>query len=814
MRTLFAPIYYATRALLREPAFAILVILVLALGIAANTTIYTVIESMSSLPYSNPGRLVMLWESNLSQPEPAGSHMPAARNNFDAWRKDTRSFETLEAYRQVSFNLTGLQIPEHLDAARATAGFFRAFGVEPIIGRTFLPEDEVPGHDHVVVITQSFATTHFPDSTPLGQVLHLDDVAYSIIGVLPREFHLPNYMRGLVEYRPVIWAPLLPITTSDPPIAAKRRNLLVYARLRRETSFSEAGAEMRTEAARLARENPALNTGYGAKVYSLDLENTDPNLKRAMHLLWAAVAVVLLLSCANLGNMMLLRTLKRKKEIAIMIALGAKRSDLIRTTTAEALVLSVLGAILGMAAAFAGVRLIVALKPGDIKGIERVVVNGHSLLFTAVLLIGVVTLVALIPAWLASRGDLTSALKQGAGVAVMAKPRSFSRTMLAGAEIAIALVLAIASTLLVRSFTRLLLVNTGFGTKQILTAHLSLPQRRYSKVQDRTSFCDRLIEALRSLPQVESASLIDHLPLYEIRYAPFEIEGQPHARLGDAPISDYANVRPDFFSTMRIAMLSGRSFTDDDTKESADKVVIINETMARKFWPNRNPVGTRLRSLDGFVGDWATIVGVVADVIQFTVQSPARPELFWPASHMTSMSIVVRTRTDPLSAGPALQKTVWEVDKDQPISDVQTLTQILDENSISQARFNMGALGLFAVIGILLAIVGVHGLISYVVSSRTKEIGIRLALGAQKKDVFSSLLRQTLPFALLGVLLGVALSLVGNKLINNLLFGITALDPLTYVLSPLAFLVVILLTLILPAWRATRVQPATVLRQE
>ncbi len=815
MLKLFSSLLYAARALAREPVFSLIVVLVLALGIGANTTIFTVIDQilLSSLPYRDPASLVMLWESNPNQPQPAGSHIPTARDNFDSWSKENHSFEAMEAYQQVSYNLTGLRNPEQLDIARSTAGFFPLLGVQPSLGRTFLPEDAMPGRGHVALLSHAFFTNHFQDADPLGRTLLLNGVPYVIIGVLPRQFHLPNIFQGLLEYKPDVWVPLSPISVNDPPLTSKRRNLLVYARLRSNTSLSQASAEMRSLAERRAKDDPTLDSGYSVNVFPLDFENTDPGLRRALYLLWIAVGLVLVLVCINLAGLMLLRGATQQRAIAIMTALGARRGDIIRTVAAPGLILVLLGAMLGILAAYEGIRLIVALKPGDMHAVERIVLDTHGLVFATLTFAGVVSLVAILPAWLTSRGDLNIALKRGPGLRITTKPRSLNRSILVSAEVAIALVLAIGSTLLVRSFQRLLRVNPGFGSQRTLTAHLSLPFPRYESREDQARFCDRLVQGLRSLPQVEAASLIDNMPLYAIRYAPFEVEGRPVPQPGDAPTADYANLTPNFFQTMGIPLRSGRLFTDSDVQDNAGKVVIVNETLARKLWPHEDPVGSHIRSFDSPPGPWATVVGVVGDFVQFNVDTPPRPELFWPAKRMRNMSVVVKTTGDPWIVSAAVKKTVWEVDKDQPISDVQTLEQIL-RHSTSQARFNMWFLTIFAGLGILLALVGVYGLISYLVSSRIRDIGIRLALGAQKKHVFLSLLRQTLPFVAIGIALGLGLSALFAKLMSGLLFHIAALDPVTYVIAPVAIFALMLLAVLFPARKATEVHPASVLRQE
>jgi putative ABC transport system permease protein len=806
---------YSIRTLLREPVFSLIVVLILALDVAANTTIFTVIDHvlLSPLPYRDPSRLVMLWESNHNQPQPAGSHIPAARDNFDSWRKDSHSFQALEAYQQTTYNLTGMRNPEHLDVARSTAGFFTLLGVQPDQGRTFLPEDESSGRNHVAVLSHTFFTNHFQGTSPLGRTLLLNGVPHTIIGVLPRRFHLPNILQGLFEYKPDVWVPLSPISVNDPPLASKRRNLLVYGRLRNNISPSEGAAEMRSLAALHAKDDPALNSGYGINVFPLDFENTDPTLRRALYFLWLAVALVLLLTCINVAGLLVVRTATRQKDMAIMAALGAERGDIVRVAMIPGAALGLMGTLLGIVGAYAGVRLVVALEPGDIHGIERIVLNTNSLMFTALMFAGVVFLVSFLPAWLTSRGNLSNALKQSASSRTTNTPRSVNRSIFVSAEIAIAVVLAIGSTLLIRSFHCLMEVNPGFISQHVLTAHLSLPQQRYASPEDQARFCGLLLQGLRSLSHVESASLIDNMPLYAIRYAPFEIEGRPISQSGEAPTADYANLTPNFFQTMEIPMRSGREFTDEDSQENAGRVVIVNETLAHKLWPRGDAVGSHLRSIDSGRAAWASVVGVVGDFVQFNIDTPPRPEIFWPAKQMRDMTIVVRTKGEPLSTSSAIKEKVWEVDQDQPISDLQTLDQILRHRT-SQARFNMWFLALFAGLGILLALIGVYGLISYLVSSLVRDIGIRLALGAKKRQVLFFLLRQTLLFVAIGILLGLGVSLAFHKLMSSLLFGITSVDPTSYVVTPIALFALMFLAVLVPARKATLIDPASILRQQ
>lgn len=814
MRKRLSPLLYSIRSLSHEPLLSLTLVALLGFGIAASTTIFTVMDQvlLAPLPYRDPARIVMLWETNPKFPEPAGSHIPAARDNFDAWRRDTHSFEAIEAYQQASSNLTGLGSPEHLNVARCTAGFFSMLGVRPQEGRTFLSEAEAEGQNHVVLLSDPFFRKHFQDSDPLGRVLLLNGIPYTIIGLLPKNFHLPNIFQGLSEYKPDVWVPLPPISANDPPLASRRRNLLVYARLKENYSITSAFVEMKSEGQRRAQDNPALNSGYSVTVYSLAFENTDPTLRRTLYILSLAVVLVLLLISINVSGLIFLRSKARQKDTAIMAALGARRQDLIMTAAAPALVLTSLGALLGVAGAYAGTRLVVWLKPSDINAVERIAVNANSIIFTTFVLSILLALIAYLPAWSTGRIDLTLVLKDR-DASSATKRGSFQWSFLISAEIAIALILTIGSLLLVRSVHRLLAVNPGFQSDHILTAHVSLPQPRYSSPDDQLRFCSRLLEGLHSLPQVRQAGLIDNMPLYAIHYAPFEIEGHPALQPGDTPTADYANITPGFFETMSIHPRAGRLFTETDAQDTTAKVVIMNETLAHALWPHEDPLGKRIRSVTTGHSEWATVVGIVADFVQFNVSTPPRPELFWPARGMSDMTIALNTNVPPLSMSAALKQAVWQVDSEEPITDVQSMNDIL-RHSTSQARFNMEFLTVFAGLGIFIGLVGVYGLMSYLVTSRMREMGIRFALGAKTKDVAFSLLHQMFPCVAMGTIAGLGIAFLVGKLMRKLLFGIAPTDPLTYVIAPIAIFTLMSIAGAFPLKRATQADPARILHEE
>jgi predicted permease len=805
---------YSLRSLARDPAFVLIVILVFSLGIAANTILLTVIDQivLHSLPFRDPDGLVMIWEANPSLGEPQASRGRVAWNNFREWQTQTDVFDAIEAHEWAEYNLTGRGNPEHLVAARASTGFFRMLGVAAQQGRTFLPEDA--GSNSVVLITTAFARNHFPRQNPLGEKLLLNGIPRTIIGVLPGSFHLMMIFEGAYEYKPEIWVPLPPVTAADPPTETLVRRFLVSARLKHGVTLAQARGEMVALATRLAQSDPGLNNGYSVNLVPLKIENADPDLGRALYILWAAAFTVLLLGCLNGSGLMLVRFINRQRDLAIMDALGAPRRVLIANVLTESLMLAVVSAMLAWGACYAGIALIRAMQPASIYGASRLHLDMRSFVVSGLISLLCVSLLGVLPAWIYSRRTFKSSLRQSASFG-SARWGSLVRRVLVSTEIAITLVLGIGAMLLTRSFQRMLEVDPGFRAQNVVTGRIALVPPRYASDDDHEHFCERLLTRVRQLPGVQMASLADNFPLYAIHYNWFEIEGQAIAKPGSAPSADYAAVTSEFFQTMGTPLRSGRLFTAADMQNGATQVAVLNESLARKYWANKDPIGAHIRMIPPHrdPGPWRVVVGVVGDYHQFNIETPARPEMFWPARQFSDMTIVARTVNDPAATLAALPKIVAEIDKDQPVADVQTL-QFMVDHSISQHRFNMLLLGALAGLGIVLALGGVYGLISYVISSHQRDLGIRLALGAQRKHVFSSLLRQILPFAAIGVGLGLLLSLLTKKLIADLLFEISALDPATYIALPIGLMTLAVLTCALPAWRAARMNPVNILRQE
>lgn len=813
--TFFRSIPYSLRALMRAPSFTATAIIVLTLGITANTTIFTLVDQLllNPFPYRDPQRLVMIWEANPTRGGLAAQRTPAAWSNFDAWRTENHVFDGMEAYEIfLGYNLTGRQTPEHLSAARATPGFFNMLGVNAAQGRTFLWQDDTPNAAPKVLLSEKFATKHFPAQNPLGQRLLLDGLPHTVIGVLPKNFHLPAFFEGLSEYKPDIWLPLRKVAANDPPQLATRRRLVVWGRLKPNVSLAQAREDMRNVAARRRQEDPELDQGFDINVFPLQVENTLPDFRNDLRVFSIAAATVLLLACLNLAGLMLIRAAARSKNFAIMAALGASRGALLSPILTETALLAVISTILGYLAAYGAIHFIAILKPNDINAPERLALNSHSLIFTSCLSILVILIVTLLSAQTIP-DKMIHLLKST--TALIPRP-SHLRSVLITVQIAAAVALTITAVLLIRSFHNVLNLDQGFATQGVLTAHLALPPQRYPTPDARSQFCQQLLSNVQTIPGVEAAALVDYLPFRAIRIIPFEIEGRPIPEPNAAPFTDFADVTPAFFTTVGITLRHGRLFTEQDAETDPPNVVIINQAFARQYWPNQNPIGSHVRrvSTNGPPAPWQTVIGVVADFHQVNTETPARPELLWPAKALSEMTLILRTKnTNPLSLSSPLQQTVWNLDHDQPVSDIETLQEIVADYN-SQRRFNMLTISAFAAFCVLLTIIGIYGLTASFISAHIREIGIRFALGARQLQVCLSLLRPTLLPVFAGIALGLLSSFLAKRLIAAVLFQTSPLDPLTCVTTPVLLLAILIITSLAATQRAARIDPVNVLRQE
>ncbi len=798
---------YAFRMLRKNPGFTAVAITALALGIGANSAIFSVVNTvlLRPLPYKDADRLVMVWEDASRHGYPRDT--PAPANYFD-WLNQNQVFEGMAAIADGSFNLTGAGDPERLEGRRVSASFFLLLGVQPQLGRMFVPEEDQAGANRVVILSHRLWQRRFgSDQSIIGKTINLNGLAGTVVGVMPPQFQFPSSDDEL-------WVPIA--FTQDEAAARQRHYLQVLARLKPGVDLPQAQAEMNTIAARLQQQYPAANTGLGAVVVPLH-EQVVGDIKPALLILLGAVCLVLLIACANVANLLLARAAVRQKEVALRVALGASRGRLIRQFLTESVLLGVMGGIVGLLLSIVGIRLLTAFIPPNIPQIKDISIDARVLGFTVLVSLLTGLIFGLAPAIQSSMFNPNEMLKEGGRDSSAGSRGNRMRGLLIIGEVAVSLILLIGAGLLINSFLRLRNVDPGFRTDNLLTMRIVLPDLKYREQAQRSAFYSDLTRRLEVLPGVKSAAVTTNLPLYrQGNSVGIYIEGRPQPAPGQEMIIATRIISPKYFETMSIPLLSGRQLSDQDTATSPN-VVVISETMARRYWPGEDPVGKRLSP--GRVespDDWVQIVGVVKDVRQFDLIAAPKPQMYLSyqqAGFFAPRDLVVKTDVDPLSLAAAVRQTVWEVDKDQPVSNVRTMDDIAAE-SIARQRFSMLLLAIFAGVALLLAAVGIYGVMSYSVAQRRNEFGIRMALGAQKLDVLKLTVGQGLKLVLTGVALGLVGSFVLTRLMSTLLFGIGATDPTTFVSISVILIAVALLASYFPARRATKVDPIVALRYE
>ena len=798
---------YAARLQRKNPAFTIIAIIALALGIGANTAIFSVVNTvlLRPLPYKDPERLVMVWEDATKQGYPRDT--PAAANFVD-WRDQSQNFEGMAAIADESFNLTGSGDPERLEGRRVSATMFPLLGVEPQIGRVFTAAEDQSGAQRVVVLSYPLWQRRFGgDPGIIGQSLTLNGESYVVVGVMPARFQFPSSDDQA-------WVPIA-LTQQD----AGNRNrhyLQVLGRLKPGVSLTQAQSEMSTIAARLQQQYPQSNAELGAVVQPLQ-EHLVGDIKPALLVLLGAVGLVLLIACANVANLLLARAAVRQKEIAVRVALGAKRSRLIRQFLTESVLLSTLGGLVGLAIAYGGLILLKAFIPENISQAREISIDVKVLAFTFLVSVATGLIFGLAPAIQAARFNQIDTLKEGGRDAATGGSGQRLRGLLVTAEVAISLVLLIGAGLLINSFLRLRNVDPGFRTDNLLTMKIVLPEPKYEEMARRSAFYTELVNRVQSLAGVRSAAVTSNLPLYrQGNSISIGIEGQPAPPPGQERIVVTRIISPGYLDTMSIPVLRGRGLTEQDT-ETTPNVVVISETMARRYWPGEDAVGKRIA-----VGrirkpeDWVQVVGVAKDVRQFELNAEPKPQMYLTYRQMgffDSRDLVVKTDVDPASMAATVRKAVWEIDKDQPVSNIQTMDQILAE-SIARQRFSMLVLAIFAAVALVLAGVGIYGVMSYSVAQRTHEIGIRMALGAQTGAVLKLAVGYGMKLVIAGIAIGLIAAFALTRVMSTLLFGVTATDPTTFALISLLLIAVAVLASYVPARRATRVNPIIALRYE
>src|SRR5215211_2161882 len=788
---------YALRMLAMNPAFTTVAIIALALGIGANSAIFSVVNAvlLRPLPFKHPEQLVMVWENAAHMGFPKNTPSPA---NFLDWQKQAQSFTGMAAMVERSFNLTGVGEPERLDGRRVSANLFELLGAPALLGRTFVPDDDQPG-THVVLLSHSLWERRFgSDPAVIGRALSLNGESYTVIGVMPRLAQLP----GFANRKDQLWVPI----AFPPEEAAQRGNhfLGVVARLKPGVTQKQAEAEMETIAARLAQQYPEYNTRIGAVVVPLH-EQLVGDIKPALLVLLGAVGFVLLISCANVANLLLARAAVRQKEIALRLALGASRSRLTRQFLTESVLLAFFGAGLGLLLALAGIRILKIFIPSTVSQVEAINIDLSVLIFTA--MVAVLTGIAfgLAPAIHGSHLNLNDTLKEGGRDSCGGSKGNRARGLLVIAEVAVSFVLLVGAGLLINSFFHL------------LTMKVDLSEVKYPDRDRRTGFFDEVIRRARALPGVQSVAVAGNLPLtYDGDSMNISVEGLPDPPPDQRPDVIYRVIGPDYFGTMRIPIVRGRDFTDQDKAESKD-VVVISEKTAQHFWPGEDPIGKRLKpGSSTSKSAWREVIGIVKDVRQNGLIAPPKMQMYLDYRQLKDLAanaLVVRTSIDPMSLAASVRNVIWSVDKDQTVADINTMDNIVAE-AVARQRFSMLLLGLFAVLALLLASVGIYGVMSYSVAQRTREIGIRIALGARRADVLQMTVKQGLKLVGAGMVIGMLAAFLLTRVMASLLFGISATDPITFIGISLVLLAVAILASYIPALRATKVDPITALRAQ
>jgi putative ABC transport system permease protein len=811
MEKLFQDVRYGLRTLLKKPGFTAIAILTLALGIGANTAIFTVVNSvlLQALPFHEPDRLMTLWEKNLSRGQVHGS---AGAADFNDWKNRNRSFTTLAAYFNWNFNLTDVDEPRRIQAALVTEDFFQLLGVNPELGRTLDSEYFKEGNDNVVVLSHNFWRSYF-GSTPniIGQSITLNNASLKVVGVMPPNFRFP-------ESEIEMWSPF--ILTARHLQTREGRFLKVIGRLKPDVSVAQAQTDLSSIAGELAEQFPDTNSDLSINLIPLHEELTG-KARTPLLILLGTVGLVLLIACANVGNLLLVRAASRQKEIAIRLALGASRSRIIAQLLTESLLLAIAGGMVGLLLALWGRDLLITFSPGNIPRLDEIGIDIKVLIFTLLTSFLAAVIFGLLPALQVSKPDINVALKKE-GRGSTGGLRNQLRYSLVIAEVAIGVVILIGAGLLIKSFAKLQSIDSGFNAERIVSMSLMLPLSKYPDSQKQITFFEQALERIRTLPGVVATGAIQDLPLKQSSAGEvnsmkmnFNIEGASPKQSGEALETAFRIITPDYFHTMTIPLIKGREFTPQDNVNTLP-VILINQTMAERFWANDDPIGKRIR-LGEPNSPFYSIIGVVADVKHMGLEAEEGLVIYQPLAQKPEwlrwMTIVTRTNAEPLNLVAAIQGAIHQVDKNQPIYDIATMEQVLSK-SVARPRFSTLLMSLFAFLAIALAAIGIFGVISYTVTERTQEIGIRLALGAQRRDVSKLVVGHGMRPVLIGLVLGLIASGLLTHLMKTLLFNISPTDPFTFFSVALIVMLVALVACYIPARRATRVDPMVALRYE
>jgi putative ABC transport system permease protein len=798
---------YGLRMIWKSPGFTAVAVLTLGLGIGANTAIFSVVYAvlLRPLPYQDASRLVLLNETT-----PNVGTVSVSYPNFIDWRSQSHAFSQMAAVHEVGFNLTGVARPETIRGEAVSPAFLSILGVRPFLGRDFTAQEEDPGTAPVLLLSYEMWQSHLgSDPDAVGKTMSLDGRAFTVVGVLPANF---RWLDKIDVIEPIgVW------TTNNPDATGRgdRGDTSVVGRLAPDSSFEQARAEMEGIAARLAKEYPGADDRFGVELMPMR-EAFVGDSRPAILILFGAVLFVLLIACANVANLFLVRGASRTKEIALRFAFGASRGRIVRQMLAESFILAFLGGVLGLALAIGGIHAIARWIPTDMLSGATVSLNGVVFAFVAALVVVAAFVFGLAPAAHSSKADMQSSLKESTRTASASAGQNRLRAAFAVAEISLALVLLVGAGLMTKSLYRLMSVDPGFRPARVLAMEMDLPERQYSTDPAILNFWQRVLDGVRALPGVESAAVGTVVPLTgNHSRSDVTIEGMAAPRPGDYPHPDVHVVSSEYLATMGISLVRGRKFTEADD-EKAPHVGMINALLARRYFADDDPVGKRFMiGHPGEKSDWMTIVGVTGDTKLYGLANPARLEIYVPfrQAARTDMNLVVKSGVGPAALSSAIREVISSVDRDQPISVTSTMEQLVSD-SVATRRITLVLLGLFSGLALILAAIGIYGVISYSVAQRTHEIGIRTALGAQRVDLVRMILKQGLKTTLIGVGIGLAAALGLTQLMKSMLFGVGAMDPLTFISVAAVLVCVALAASYIPARRAMRVDPLVALKYE
>jgi putative ABC transport system permease protein len=806
LEALLQDVRYALRILRKNPGYAAVAVLTLALGIGANTAIFSAVNAilLRPLPFPEPGRLMAVWHRPPQKIFPGTSRFAVSPANYLDWRSENHVFGQMAAIGFRSFNLAGMGQPESVAGVAVSADFFSVLGVRPSMGRGFAAEDDQAGGRNVVVVSSAFRQTHFgSDKNVLGKTLKLNDQTYEIVGVMPPKFEFP--------VRVQLW---LPLAWTDKERALRRiHDYIVIGRLKSGVNQEKAQAEMDAISDNLAHEYPTDDAGWGAVVVPLHDSLVGP-VRSALLVLLGAVVFVLLMACTNVANLILARALGRRKEIAIRTALGATRGWVTRQVLTETVLLSLAGGALALLLAHLAVDSIAAFIGPRLQLPMEIRLDGWVLGFTLGISILTGIIAGLAPSWHLTKTNLNASLKQGLGKTDSDSSGDRARNVFVVAEVALSLLLLVGAGLTIRTLYLLRSVNPGIDPHNVLTVPLAISDEKYPAADQQANFFNSVLERVRALPGVESAGAVSSLPFQGGSTQPVIPEGQPVVPMADQPEVAVRLISPGYLRAMRIPLEQGRDLTDAD-KANSQPVILVSDSFAKRFWPNENPIGKHV-TLTFWPGPSREVIGVVGDV-KLDGLDVTRPveAIYDPMSQntQTQMVLTVRTNSAPASLTSALTEAVHGADPDEPVLGVATMESIVDQ-SLGQQRLNMLMLAAFAGLALVLGAIGIYGVQSYAVRQRDREIGIRIALGARRSDVFRLVLGQGLKLALIGICIGLAASFGLTRLMSSQLYGLSATDPLTFAAVAIVLGFVALLACYIPALRAMRVDPMVALRDE